>query len=180
MRVDAPQLRIVSNAQWHAAHERLASTRASYLRSNSGKLWGRPLSGTAAKYLGTGLLQCGCCGGTLEVRTRSHGRRRITFYACSSYWRKGTAICRNSAEVVMAGADEVILNAVETTLLHPAVIEVAIQKTIARVNGRGHETETRRADLVAAIATTEAELLRLTGAIAAGGGRVVVCRPGDC
>ena len=46
----------------------------------------------------------------------------------------------------MSGADEVILNSVETTLLHPAVIELAIQKTIARVNGRGRETETRRAD----------------------------------
>jgi site-specific DNA recombinase len=38
MRIEAPQLRIVSDAQWNAAHERLANTRAAYLRSSGGKL----------------------------------------------------------------------------------------------------------------------------------------------
>ena len=137
-------------------------------------MWGRPLNGTAAKYLGTGLLQCGCCGAGLEVRSRAHGKRasgykRVHFYACSAYWRKGTSICRNGAEIRMSEADRLILDLAERTLLHPAVLERAIQGG-GRISGRGHEVEVHRSGVVAAIADTDRELLHLTSAIAAGGG----------
>ncbi|MGH8245864.1 MAG: hypothetical protein ACREUU_05470 [Gammaproteobacteria bacterium] len=39
MRYQAPDLRIVSDAEWLAADERLAATRAIYLRATGGKLW---------------------------------------------------------------------------------------------------------------------------------------------
>jgi hypothetical protein len=70
----------------------------------------------------------------------------------------------------MLAADRLILDLVETTLLHPAVLELAVTKTIDRLRGRGREVESRRADIVAAIAETDRELLNLTSAIAAGGG----------
>ena len=40
VRVDAPELRIVSDEAWTAAHERLTASRATYLRTNRGTLWG--------------------------------------------------------------------------------------------------------------------------------------------
>ena len=70
----------------------------------------------------------------------------------------------------MAEADRLIFELVETTLLHPAVLEMAISKVVQRISGRGNEVEGRRSDLVAAIADTDRELLHLTSAIAAGGG----------
>src|SRR5262245_44526321 len=41
VRRDAPELRIVDEALWHAAHQRIAGTRATYLRGTAGRLWGR-------------------------------------------------------------------------------------------------------------------------------------------
>src|SRR6266446_9378109 len=41
MRRDAPELRIVDDALWTAAHRRLEDARASYLWSTNGKLNGR-------------------------------------------------------------------------------------------------------------------------------------------
>ena len=84
LRVPAPELRIVDEELWDAAHARLAATRQTYLRTQGGRLWGRPPSGLASKYLLTGLARCGMCGGGLEVRSRKHGRRREFFYSCSS------------------------------------------------------------------------------------------------
>ena len=67
----------------------------------------------------------------------------------------------------MLPADRLILDLVELSLLHPAVLELAVSEALS---GRGREGEKRRADLSAAIADTYRELLHLTSAIAAGAG----------
>jgi site-specific DNA recombinase len=77
--IDAPALRMVSEAQWLAAHGRLEHTRQTYLRGTHGHLWGRSADGHESKYLLTGLSRCGLCGGTLIVRTSvgvPNGKRR--------------------------------------------------------------------------------------------------------
>jgi hypothetical protein len=76
VRLAVPELPIVSEDLWHAAHERLEASRATYLRTIQGKLWGRPASGIESKYLLTGLVQCSYRGGSLHVRSREHGKRR--------------------------------------------------------------------------------------------------------
>ena len=48
IRQDVPQLQIVSQELWDAAHTRLASARRTYLRGTNGALWGRPPTGVAA------------------------------------------------------------------------------------------------------------------------------------
>jgi Recombinase/Recombinase zinc beta ribbon domain len=85
----APELRIIPDAVWNAAHKRLQEARASYLRATGGRLHGHPLNAVAAKYLLTGLSKCGLCGGSLEVVSRPHGKRRAKFYACSNHNRRG-------------------------------------------------------------------------------------------
>jgi len=69
VRIPMPQLQIVSEAEWKAAHNRLDATRASYMRGTKGELWGRPASKLDSKYLLTGLVRCGLCGGSLYVRS---------------------------------------------------------------------------------------------------------------
>jgi hypothetical protein len=39
--VPAPQLRLVSDAAWAAAQERLSTSRETYLRTTRGTLWGK-------------------------------------------------------------------------------------------------------------------------------------------
>jgi DNA invertase Pin-like site-specific DNA recombinase len=45
LRIEAPELRIISEETWTAAHERLTTSRDTYLRSTNGRLWGKPTNG---------------------------------------------------------------------------------------------------------------------------------------
>lgn len=42
IQIPMPQLRIISESEWKAAHDRLNATRAIYLRGTKGELWGSP------------------------------------------------------------------------------------------------------------------------------------------
>ena len=169
LRVPAPELRIVDDQLWDAAHVRLAATRQTYLRTQGGRLWGRPLSGLASKYLLTGLACCGVCGGGLEVRSRQHGRRREFFYSCSSFYRRGPEICPNRYEIPMRTADAVVTEALLEELLTPERMAALTDRLFARAK----ENQAIPADVVAAaerqLADVEAALTRLTTAVAAGG-----------
>jgi site-specific DNA recombinase len=167
--IEAPQLRIVTDAQWIAAHGRLEQTRQTYLRGTNGQLWGRPVDGHESKYLLTGMSRCGLCGGTMIVRSRSHGRQRAYFYACSSFHHRGKTVCPNSLEMRLEVAEGAILSALERELLDPGILEEAAARAAARVATPAENIDTRRHTLETALAHTEAALARLTQAVAEGG-----------
>jgi DNA invertase Pin-like site-specific DNA recombinase len=171
--IEAPQLRIVSEEQWLAAHGRLEHTRQTYLRGTDGHLWGRPADGHESKYLLTGLSRCGLCGGTLIVRSRAHGspghRRRVYFYACSPFHHRGKTVCPNSLEMRLQDAEEAVLAALERELLDPEILEAAMTRAAARVAAPPEDITTRRHTLEIARTHTEAALARLTQAVAEGG-----------
>jgi DNA invertase Pin-like site-specific DNA recombinase len=111
IRQDRPELRIVADDLWQAAHDRLGGAREDYIRRNAGRVWGRPVNGTDSKYLLTGLAQCALCGGGLFIHSRSHGARRAHFYACSTYYHRGSGVCRNSQVLPMVRIDTEVLTA---------------------------------------------------------------------
>ena len=164
-----PDLRIVTDAAWKAAHDRLASARGVYLRGSNGHLWGRPASGLESKYLLTGLSRCGSCGGTMTVRSRSHGKRRAYFYACSSFHHRGRAVCANSLLLPLASGDDAVLDALEEQLLEPTIIEAAIAQAIQRADRAPQDAEATRAALRATQTRLDAEVGNLTAAVAIGG-----------
>lgn len=65
-----PGLRVVSEEQWQAAHERLSTSRQNYLRHNDGNVWRRPANGVESKHLLIGMAVCTECGAGLMVRSR--------------------------------------------------------------------------------------------------------------
>ena len=169
LRVPAPELRIVDEELWNAAHTRLAATRQTYLRTQGGRLWGRPPSGLAGKYLLTGLARCGVCGGGLEVRSRSHGRRRTFFYSCSSFYRRGPEVCPNRYEIPMQAADIAVTEALLEELLTPDRLAVVLERLLARAAAERDAPDTIRVDVERQLAEVETALDRLTAAVAAGG-----------
>jgi site-specific DNA recombinase len=86
----AEHLRIVSDDLWARAHERLQTSRESYIRTNDGKLFGKPGNSVESKYLLTGLATCGVCGGALTVRS---SKRHPWAYYCLSNIQRGAAVC---------------------------------------------------------------------------------------
>lgn len=107
----APDLRIVADDVWEAAHARIAPSRALYLYATKGHAFGRPPVGNPSKYLLTNLAQCGVCGSSLRVRSRSHGTRRALFYGCSGYHERGRTVCTNRADIPLAEADGIVIEA---------------------------------------------------------------------
>lgn len=156
------------DALWNDAHERLEGVRTTYLRTTSGQLWGRPISGLESKYLLSGLGRCGVCGGSMIVRSRSHGKRRMSFLACSSYHFRGKTVCANSMEMRLDDADNAVLRALERELLDPTIIETAMQRAIDKARPE-QSIESRRAATQKAIDALTVELDRLTAAVVGGG-----------
>ena len=112
-------------------------------------------------------MRCGACGASMEARTRSHGQRRVLFYGCSAYHQKGSSICRNSLTLPAFDFEETVLDAIESMVLAPEVVQAAVVRAVATLQ-RPDDTppaEDRRAQ----VDRLERELRQLTTAIAAGG-----------
>jgi site-specific DNA recombinase len=65
--VEQPELRIVDEDLWRAAHARLGETRKRYARLTNGRLIGRPGQTLESRYLLTGFLRCGFCKGSVYI-----------------------------------------------------------------------------------------------------------------
>jgi site-specific DNA recombinase len=164
----APELRIISEDLWSAVHARLENAREIYRRKTQGKAFGRPTSGIESKHLLAGLATCGQCGGSLVVVSRKHGRHRQYRYACSTFHRRGRAVCSNSMEVLLAAADEAVLRAFENEVLDQGVMEATIHAVFKRLEPGSGERREHAESLRKHIAQLEIEIARLTDAIAAG------------
>ena len=155
--VEAPELRIVSEADWATVQARLAGTRAVYAGRAA-----KATNGTASRFLLTGYLACGLCHGAL---TATNGRSFI----CSVYHNRGRAACTNNTAIHMGALDAAVLAAVESTVLNVAVLETALAKAWDQLrapadDGDGDRTATLRAEL----AQLDGEVARLAEAIATG------------
>ena len=171
IRTESPELRIVPDDLWVAAHQRISRVRASYLRGTDGRLWGRPLRGNDSKYLLPGLARCGICNGSIYVKSRkgTAGKDRAFFYGCTSFHLRGSSVCSNGLELPMELADRTVLDAFARDILRPEVIEAALERAAKRLDPKN---ETRLADVIRVQSELEAideQLERLTAAIAAGG-----------
>src|SRR5207245_1038348 len=122
LRIEAPNLRVVSDDLWQAAHDRLRGSRDTYLHATGGRLWGKPSNGIESKYLLTGMATCGRCGGALTARSRSHGRHRGFFYHCLTNVQRGRTVCNNDLAVPLKHADEAVLATLEVDVLRPEVL----------------------------------------------------------
>jgi site-specific DNA recombinase len=167
LHVPAPHLRIVSDELWRAAHARMDAARAIYLNGTRGHRFGRPKLGNPSPYLLTNLATCGVCGGSMWVRSRSHGRQRARFYGCAGYHERGRTACTNGADVPMAAADDVVLQALLDDVVAPDVLEDAVEEALRMLQG---DTVDGRLEAVEReLVSLERERERLASAIASGG-----------
>ena len=167
--VPAPHLRIVSDDAWTRAHARLAEARTHYLRSTSGRLWGRPPRETDSKYLLPGFARCGVCGGGMFVYSRRQGRRRAFFYACTAHHKRGPSVCANALKVPMATANAAILTAIEHDVLRPEVVDAVLTRAVEALLPNAEALDREWMEATTAMATVDGQIQRLTAAIGASG-----------
>jgi hypothetical protein len=107
LRLDRPDLRIVTDDAWDAAHQRIGAARETYDRQTHGRRQYK--RDQDSKYLLTGFGRCAVCNGGVHVRTRAHGSKRASFYACTAHYNKGPEVCAHVDQSPMEEIDREVL-----------------------------------------------------------------------
>jgi site-specific DNA recombinase len=169
IRVERPELRIISDELWQAVQHRRQQAAQIYLRGTKGMLWGKPASSIESRYLLTGMGLCPC-GSGLTVRSRSRSRARTFYYVCRAAIEKGT-VCTNRMHLPVPLADAAVTNYLEGVLLHPDVVAEAVRR-VMQPDPNAEPVEQQRGRLQRDLDQVHRELSNLSSAIAAGGGQV--------
>ncbi|MCH6205902.1 recombinase family protein, partial [Brucella ciceri] len=144
---EVPDLRIIDEEQWNAVKERQGATRRIMETNSDGP---RPERARRTRYLLSGLLTCGCCGGAYTLVGGKH-------YGCASARNKGT--CDNRRMIRRDLVEERVLGGLRDRLLHPDIIAAFVEEYQQQYN------KAMQADL-ATRHLREAELTKIEQSIA--------------
>jgi hypothetical protein len=154
IRVEKSELRIIPEGLAAEVDAIRGDRRERFLRSNDGRLLGRPVLG---KYLLSGMLRCPC-GANFEAQKSPHGIRKGLVYVCSAHRRKGSAVCANNLSLPIDETDDRVLTVIEGQVLTPEFIERVLDTVFvpdavnrAALEAEGPELERRVANLTAAV-----------------------------
>jgi site-specific DNA recombinase len=171
IRVEAPDLRVVSEDLWQRVKVTLDARAAAFPRGSDRKLMGRPRFKDESSYLLVGFAKCSTCGGPVGTDLRGWGpadaRRSVPHYACLDSKRRGKAICINRVALRQDLLDRAILGAIGDAL-DPAVLTGAMEKALARLTKRQRAHTDRRVQVERELAQVQQRLDRLVDALADG------------
>ncbi|MGH6689109.1 MAG: recombinase family protein [Gammaproteobacteria bacterium] len=172
--VDAEHLRIVPEALWTAAHQRIKTRASAYERWRRGAPGGAPDGrGVRKKYFLAGFGRCGVCGGSMRTVSRSSTAGRSFRYVCSTYWNRGASVCPNGRMVAMSVADRAVQELLAAEVLRPTRIEGALDYAVDLLLRDPSQVD-RRVWLEQRLAAIEVELANLADTAARGGGVPVI------
>jgi site-specific DNA recombinase len=169
IKLEAPDLRIISDELWQRVTARLKQVQNVFVRKTSaqGQLLGRPaMRDFDSPYLLSGLARCRTCGGQSMPVAGIVGESDGT-YGCAYHRKRGASICKNALRIDQDVLDTIVLQAMSEAL-DERLTEVAIEKALARIRA-GDETRLSRKSLVEReLSLIEAHESNLVDAIARG------------
>ena len=118
VRQGVPELRIVPQDLWEAAKARQKD-----LDAKPNGLWHR----NRPRYLLSGLLRCGVCGGGYAKINASH-------YGCASSKNKGESVCANRKTIKREVLESKILSALETHLMRDDLLKIFCEEYTRALN----------------------------------------------
>ncbi len=153
---DVPDLRIVDDDLWNRVKARQQRTRSRIVEQDGGV---RSERARRPRYLLSGLLKCGACGGGFSKISAAH-------YGCSTARNKGT--CDNLLTIRRDRVEAAVLDGLRDHLMHPDLVKEFVAEFHREMNrlaaGQDHERERLTRDL----ARTERDIARIIEAIKAG------------
>jgi site-specific DNA recombinase len=166
-RVEVPELRIVSEDLWVAAHKRNAEVN----RLGIARMGGLCRTQKSRTYLFSGLLACGLCQSNMVI-VSGGGKRGYVKYGCHTH--KHAGVCANNWTIRRDRLEEQLLAEIEQRVFQPGVIDYLIkrcedelQRRLKEIERQGKssslETLRRNRD------NLKAQAARLTEAIEVGG-----------
>jgi site-specific DNA recombinase len=138
------ELRIIDQELWDNVHERRAQVSAAYRRKDDGSLSGQRKETVYSRYILSGLLRCGVCGGNMIIAGRD-------YYACSNHRNKGESVCPNCRSVRRTRLEQEIVDAIQRELLSPSAVKKVIERARQQIEEGPesclNELEARRAEV---------------------------------
>lgn len=127
----------------------------------------RHLSGSHATkrptYLLSGLLRCGCCGGTMNIGGSNPKR-----YYCANAREKGAAVCRGVPGIAQDKIEALVLNGLRDQLMQPEAVAEFIRRYQAHQRELDNDRRDRLSRIRSAMAATDKEIANILTAIKAG------------
>ncbi len=162
---DVPALRIVPEALWAAVKARQAALGR---RPATAARGGEDADGAAPfwsqqrpRYLFSGLLRCGACGGGFVKVSAAH-------FGCSTAREKGAPACGNRLTVRRDVLEATVLGALRERLMDPGLFRVFVAEFTAEWNRLQAEASAGLATRRQGLARVEQQIGRLVDAIAEG------------
>jgi site-specific DNA recombinase len=113
---EVPALRTVDDALWTQVKSRQTSVRQALIGD---KPMGRSEDARRPRYLFSGLLTCGVCGGGYTMVGARH-------YGCANVRNRGT--CDNRLTIRRDALEDAVLNGLKNSLLHPDLIREFVEE----------------------------------------------------
>ncbi|MBI4240551.1 MAG: recombinase family protein [Candidatus Rokubacteria bacterium] len=146
---EAPELRIVSDDLWQQVREQMAE------RSTPRKHKGR-----ITRHLFSGMLVCGCCGGSFSTVDHRLG--------CRTNADRGPAACKNNLKIKREVLEDRLLTVLQHDLFTPDAI-VRFKREVARQLRERTKRKTDAAEIKTRIAGLDKQITRIVEAIATRG-----------
>ncbi len=154
---DVPDLRIVSQNAWDAVKARQIKVKKSTrpdLKKNR-PFWER----TRPKYLLSGLMKCGACGG-------SYTKISANLFGCATARNKGT--CANRLNIRRDHLESIILDGLKQKLMDPDLYKIFVSEFTEELNRLHGNRGSDIAAMKSALARLERQIDKLVMAIAEG------------
>lgn len=129
---EAPELRIISEELWNKVH----AVRSQKVNAGIQKTGGMSRTKASRRYLLSGLMKCGTCGGGIHVVSSNPTR-----YGCSSHRNRGKHACTNAFTIRQAELERKFVSALADKLRADDLREDLIQSLHTYLVDRAHLQE---------------------------------------
>ncbi len=119
---ESPELKIIDDETWEAVKARVRNTRQKTAATREKMKNAAASGGRGPRYLFSGLLKCGCCGGPFVIVDRYR-------YGCSIHKDRGAAACSNSAKIAREKVEQILLREIKQDLLSEEAYRVFERET---------------------------------------------------
>ena len=154
---DVPELRIVPQELWDRVKARQATMRC----DTRPDMRARPCDRRRPRYLLSGLVVCGACGGR-------YTKISANLFGCAAARNKGAAVCKNLKNLRRDRLEETVLDALRDNLMNPELFKEFCAEYVREINRMRGDENARRNRLRMELTQVERRLRRIVEAITDG------------
>lgn len=119
-------LRIISDELWLSVRNSEKSLNTTRVRGYKGQFTGYYGNNTREKYLFSGLLKCGVCGGSMVAIT---SKKIGSYLVCGLHRTRGDMACPNNTGIDRHLVEKTLLSEISKKLLEPEILQRIVEKT---------------------------------------------------